>query len=249
MSNPRSFAALILTSLSATVLLVCVSFPVPGKTPSQVENRVELPVDPIPTVIARPPVIATPPLTAVTRPRLEITIPPPANNTHTDFVTPPPDGDHRESPDCTVRKFVCARRCDPLSSNWDSYLPCVKYECDKVEQSCIEKLAEDMKQRPKNEDNFVTFQVTSHYRKTIQIAFYSQDRNAVWSGGGGAYTIDDDAAHSYKLKTRSGEKNCYGAWVPGDNLYWGLGRDEYDCKNCCLYGNGGTSAYNLVSAN
>ena len=79
----------------------------------------------------------------------------------------------------------------------------------------------------------------------IHVKFYSQDRNVSWPGRGKVYPIRDYELHSYNLSCQAGEKICYGAWThPFDNskaseyIYWGVGRNNESCKNCCYICNG-----------
>jgi len=89
----------------------------------------------------------------------------------------------------------------------------------------------------------LTFQVRSYHKNQVDIAFYSQDRNAAWPGGSKVWVIDDYDVHTYPLNCVYGEKVCYGAWVRGSSsTYWGSGRDgEYGCHSCCFVCNGGTT--------
>lgn len=84
-------------------------------------------------------------------------------------------------------------------------------------------------------EHSITFRIKSSYRYKIQVAFYSQNRSAVWPGNGQAYEIDNYRVHEYALRCRPGEKICYGGWVEGDaRRYWGAGfRGQHRCSNCC----------------
>lgn len=80
-----------------------------------------------------------------------------------------------------------------------------------------------------------TWKIQSTYPYTIQIEFYSKDRNAAWPGGGRAYLVDDSRMHSFSLNCRPGERICYGAWDNGTGKpTWGVGKNESNsCTRCC----------------
>ena len=84
-----------------------------------------------------------------------------------------------------------------------------------------------------------TWQIQSHYRYQVELQFYSQDRNAVWPGGGRAFLLDDSKMHSFSLECNPGERICYGAWdvLTGNRTgrkYWGVGQnDRKGCTDCC----------------
>jgi hypothetical protein len=84
-----------------------------------------------------------------------------------------------------------------------------------------------------------TWEVRSSYPYKVQMKFYSQDRNAVWPGGGSAYALDDSEMKSFSLDCRSGERICYGAWNVATggttgSRYWGVGQnDRKGCTDCC----------------
>lgn len=81
----------------------------------------------------------------------------------------------------------------------------------------------------------VTFNLSSTHPNIVELRFYSQDRNHVWPNASQVYIIDDWDTHTYRLNCSWGENICYGAWVPGDGTYWGVGQDnQYSCSNCCL---------------
>jgi hypothetical protein len=149
----------------------------------------------------------------------------------------------RETPDCSVHQFSCARTCDPLPSGFTSYRQCVGYQCKQVDESCLDKLAKELISR--RADSEVVFSVESGYPDPIQIAFYSRERNTSWPGNNMAYNIADHGTHKYRLRCKSGEKICYGAW-PRSSKYWGVGmNDRYGCRNCCGRCNGGSYSYVL----
>ncbi len=82
----------------------------------------------------------------------------------------------------------------------------------------------------------MTWKIGSSYSYRIQLEFYSQDRNAVWPGGGKAYPLNDSKVHTFTLNCQRGEKICYGAWPTGggSQTYWGVGvSNKHRCKTCC----------------
>jgi len=89
----------------------------------------------------------------------------------------------------------------------------------------------------------LTFKVRSFHKNQVDIAFYSQNRNHEWPGGGKVWVIKDYEVHDYKLNCVKGEKVCYGAWVRGTNrTYWGSGQGgKQRCDSCCFVCNGGTT--------
>ena len=81
----------------------------------------------------------------------------------------------------------------------------------------------------------VTFRVKNDYPYRVQMAFYSQNRNAVWPGNGQAYTLQNSRVHEFPLHCRPGERICYGGWVEGNaRRYWGVGLgNKQRCSGCC----------------
>jgi hypothetical protein len=87
----------------------------------------------------------------------------------------------------------------------------------------------------------MTWRVKSNYKYKVQVAFYSQDRNHEWPGGGEAYNVNDYDTHDYPIRCNDGEKICIGAWVTGNaRKYWGVGfSNKHSCKACCYVCGGG----------
>ena len=85
------------------------------------------------------------------------------------------------------------------------------------------------------QNHTITFQLKSAYKYKVQVAFFAQDRNHIWPGGGNAYNLDDSKVHEIKLSCFGGEKICYGGWVTGNSkIYWGRGAEgKQRCENCC----------------
>lgn len=81
----------------------------------------------------------------------------------------------------------------------------------------------------------MTFNVQSHYRYQVQLAFYSQMRRGhEWPGSGRAYRLEDSEAHEFALQCIAGERICYGAWPTGDaSVIWGVGTGRARCSDCC----------------
>lgn len=96
----------------------------------------------------------------------------------------------------------------------------------------------------------VTFNISSTHPNTVELQFFSQDRNHIWPQPGRVYLIDDWDTHEYRLSCSYGENICYGAWVSGggDGTYWGVGQNNNQrCSNCCLVCDGRVmSARNLA---
>jgi hypothetical protein len=94
----------------------------------------------------------------------------------------------------------------------------------------------------------LTFNVRSFHKNSVDIAFYSQNRNQQWPAPGKVYTISDYDVHHYRVDCLTGEKVCYGAWVRNqDSSYWGAGHGgKAGCSGCCYTCNGGqTPTINL----
>lgn len=215
-------------------------------------------VDPVPQVQSIPRGIETKTIEpqrlpesarAAETPQVQYTNP---NRTPTITTTPnaagagnPPDS-RAETPDCTVRQVSCAKSCDPLPYQWSSFQSCIRSYCERTEESCVEKIAKEFERQRDTRDSRIIFNMKVDYEHEIAIAFYSQDRNLAWPGGGQEYNINDNQTHSYALKCRTGEKICYGAWDTNRSLYWGVGpHDHYGCKNCCAVCNDSSALYTL----
>lgn len=94
----------------------------------------------------------------------------------------------------------------------------------------------------------LTFKLRSFHKNQVDVAFYSQNRNHSWPGGGKVWVIKDYDVHNYSLNCARGEKICYGAWVRGaSSSYWGGGKGGREaCRSCCFICNGGeTPVINL----
>lgn len=85
--------------------------------------------------------------------------------------------------------------------------------------------------------------ITSNYQYTVDVEFYSQDRNAAWPGNNRVWTLSDYNAHTFNLECQSGEKICMGAWSRGNSdVYWGVGMDnQQSCTSCCWVCGGGAT--------
>jgi hypothetical protein len=81
----------------------------------------------------------------------------------------------------------------------------------------------------------MTWKIRAFDRHAVDVAFYSQNRKAVWPGNGQVWTIKDFKVHEFKLSCINGEKICYGGWVRNnDKRYWGVGHyGKQTCKGCC----------------
>ena len=95
----------------------------------------------------------------------------------------------------------------------------------------------------------VTYSVRNDHPNTVELEFYSADRDVAWPGGGNAFILDDGEPHSLPLACEEGERVCYGAWVQGDSsITWGAGPGgEMACDDCCyICGTGDTPLIVLV---
>ena len=89
----------------------------------------------------------------------------------------------------------------------------------------------------------LTFELSNDYGDTVDMEFYSQDRNHVWPGNGQIYPLSDGRQH-ITLSCRYDENICYGGWVDGDKngIYWGVGPGQRgSCPNCCYHCTGGST--------
>ncbi len=94
----------------------------------------------------------------------------------------------------------------------------------------------------------ITFKFKAAAKQTVQVAFFAQDRNHVWPGGGNAYNLDDARVREIKLSCQPGERICYGGWATGNyKISWGRGAEgKQRCENCCYAcSNNTTSVINL----
>jgi len=203
-------------------------------------------IDPIPQVNATVPQVNTT-VPNIARPEVRSAPETEAVRARVDAVAivpgPGPRAEH-DSPDCSVHQFTCAQSCDPLPAGWPSYRQCLRYQCKQVDESCLEKLARELGSR--RTDNEVTFSITCDYPQPIQLKFYSQDRNTAWPGNNMVYNINDYKRHVYRLKCKSGDNICYGAWPNQASIHWGLGFDGvYHCEHCCAICDGRSVSFTL----
>lgn len=71
---------------------------------------------------------------------------------------------------------------------------------------------------------------------TLELAFYSEDRNHEWPGGGDVWILDPNVGdQSVLLECRNDELICYGVWARDNaNRYWGVGSGgRQSCPDCC----------------
>ncbi len=94
----------------------------------------------------------------------------------------------------------------------------------------------------------LTWYVQSYHPNTVELEFYSSDRNAAWPGDGQVYVLDDSEVHAYTLGCQTGELICYGAWVSGDaSTYWGTGPGgSGGCDDCCYSCEGGETPVRVL---
>ncbi len=85
--------------------------------------------------------------------------------------------------------------------------------------------------------------ITSNYAYTVDVEFYSQDRNAAWPGNNQVWTLSDFDAHTFTLQCNSGESICMGAWSRGNSdTFWGVGmNNQQSCTSCCWVCGGGAT--------
>ena len=77
----------------------------------------------------------------------------------------------------------------------------------------------------------------------ISVQFYSRTRSHVWPNASSVYFVAPDRQrYTERIACQRGEYVCYGAWVEGVNMIWGVGRDGREgCRDCCYYCNGGNT--------
>jgi hypothetical protein len=68
-------------------------------------------------------------------------------------VPPPPEQAGEEAEDCDIHETQCTRSCDPLPSEWSGYHACLRYECSRTSENCIEKLAKALESRDNSDDD------------------------------------------------------------------------------------------------
>jgi hypothetical protein len=68
----------------------------------------------------------------------------------------------------------------------------------------------------------------------VQFAFFSQNRSAVWPGGGLVFISQQGTTVEQALSCVAGEKICFGGNQPNHGISWGAGIDgSKGCVNCC----------------
>jgi hypothetical protein len=78
-----------------------------------------------------------------------------------------------------------------------------------------------------------TFIIHNKDRYRLGLQFFSKTRRGhVWPSPGQQYNLSGDG--TYELTCKRGEKICFGAWRDYQDLYWGVGRGENGCNNCCI---------------
>jgi hypothetical protein len=94
-----------------------------------------------------------------------------------------------------------------------------------------------------------TFNIQKNVGETLDLVFYSRDRNHAWPGGTEVYILENNRPYNVTLSCQRGEKICYGAWVRGNtNYFWGVGYGGGQaCNNCCFFCDGGQSV--LINLN
>jgi hypothetical protein len=81
--------------------------------------------------------------------------------------------------------------------------------------------------------DLIVFQFRSNHPYTVQLSFFSQDRNHAWPGGDQAWDLDDSELHTFRLECEAGERIAWGAWDKGNpNYYWGAGNNDQYCSSC-----------------
>jgi hypothetical protein len=94
--------------------------------------------------------------------------------------------------------------------------------------------------------NAFMFHFRSEYPSTINLEFYSTNRPAAWPGGNLVYYLYPGQTETYPLQCAQGEMICYGAWVPGTTVFWGIGdavrqNRPAQCTDCCYVCGSGQS--------
>jgi hypothetical protein len=96
----------------------------------------------------------------------------------------------------------------------------------------------------------LVFRMTNKDRYDMQVEFYSESRKHVWPGGNKVFNLRSGRTQRFALNCNQGEKICYGTWrVIGDELHWGVGRDDREhCGNCCFVCGRGEARVSLLDA-
>lgn len=80
----------------------------------------------------------------------------------------------------------------------------------------------------------IVFRVLRRTSQTVWLRFHSETRKHVWPGVGRHWILDQGQEQSIRINCQPNEKICYGAWVPGQDLHWGVGEDgDEQCSGCC----------------
>ncbi|MCU0731891.1 MAG: hypothetical protein MUE84_09935 [Hyphomonas sp.] len=96
----------------------------------------------------------------------------------------------------------------------------------------------------------LTFKMRSYHKFSVDVKFFSQNRNNVWPGVNSHWTIKDYEVKNYRLSCVRGERICFGAATSGSGrLKWGVSlTGKAGCKGCCYTCNGDTST-NIINLN
>jgi hypothetical protein len=96
----------------------------------------------------------------------------------------------------------------------------------------------------------ITFKLRSFHKFSVDLKFFSQNRNHVWPSASTHWTIKDYEVNSYRLTCIRGEKICFGAATSGSHrMSWGVGiAGKSACKGCC-HTCGGDTTTNVVNLN
>ena len=92
-----------------------------------------------------------------------------------------------------------------------------------------------------------TFKLTNNARYSIELRFFSQNRNWIWPSASTHWTLSDRAQHEFRLACSDGEQICFGAsYTEDDQTYWGVGfKGDKPCQGCCLTCSNGWNAWTL----
>ena len=95
-------------------------------------------------------------------------------------------------------------------------------------------------------NNTVTFRIKSSHPNTVNVRFYSLDRDRAWPAADRAYILDDSQVHQIPIQGEPGERIAFGAWVAGSSsTSWGAGVSKPTSGNYYPCNGGTTAIINL----
>lgn len=96
----------------------------------------------------------------------------------------------------------------------------------------------------------LTFKMKSFHKYSVDIKFFSQNRNHYWPSATSHWTINNYNVNDYRLTCIRGERICFGAATSGSGrMSWGMGLSgKNGCTSCC-YTCGGDTSTNIINLN